>query len=76
LSINHKNTGFDTIDGKQMNPIAVMKRYLENVERSRQLLEEIRAGIANLTDVTNRHLVRLIELTDEAAQEAKRHRGG
>jgi hypothetical protein len=59
-----------------MNPIAVMKRYLENVERSRQLLEEIRAGIANLTDVTNRHLVRLIELTDEAAQEAKRHRGG
>jgi hypothetical protein len=36
------------------------------------MLEEIREGIANLTDVTNRHLVKLIEITEAAAEEAKR----
>jgi hypothetical protein len=42
-----------------MNPIAVLKRYLANVERSRQMLEEIRAG-------------KLIEITELAAADAKR----
>ena len=55
-----------------MNPIAVLRRYFANVERSRQMLEEIREGVANLTDVTNRHLVKLIEIMEPAAEEARR----
>ena len=54
-----------------MNPIATLRRHFANVERSRQLLEEIREGIANLTDVTNRHLVRLTEIMDEATRDEK-----
>jgi hypothetical protein len=54
-----------------MNPIAVLRRHFANVERSRQMLEEIREGIANLTDVTNRHLMRLAEIMAEAANEAR-----
>jgi len=49
-----------------MNPIRALRRHFANVERSRQLLEEIREGIANLTDVTNRHLIKLIEETQLA----------
>jgi hypothetical protein len=55
-----------------MNPIAILKRHFANVERSRQLLEEIRDGIANLTDVTNRHLVKLTETIEVATDEARR----
>ncbi|MGD0429884.1 MAG: hypothetical protein ABSA58_02220 [Acetobacteraceae bacterium] len=54
-----------------MNPLASIRRHFANVERSRQLLEEIREGIANLTDVTNRHLVRLTEIMDEATRDEK-----
>jgi len=54
-----------------MNPLASIRRHFANVERSRQLLEEIREGIANLTDVTNRHLVRLTEIMDEATKDMK-----
>jgi len=50
-----------------MNPIRTLKRHFANVERSTQLLAEIREGIANLTDVTNRHLIKLIEETQTAA---------
>jgi hypothetical protein len=53
-----------------MNPIAALKRHFENVERSRQLLEEIREGVANLTDVTNRHLIKLAELMELAIEQA------
>jgi hypothetical protein len=49
-----------------MNPIAVLRRHFANVERSRQMLEEIREGIANLTDVTNRHLMGLAQIIEEA----------
>jgi hypothetical protein len=49
-----------------MNPIRTLKRHFANVERSTQLLAEIREGIANLTDVTNRHLIKLIEETQLA----------
>ena len=55
-----------------MNPIAVLRRYFANVERSRQMLEEIREGVANLTDVTNRHLVKLIEIMEAASADARR----
>jgi hypothetical protein len=48
-----------------MNPIDSLRRHFANVERSRQLLEEIREGVANLTDVTNRHLIKLQELMQE-----------
>lgn len=49
-----------------MNPIRTLRRHFANVERSTQLLAEIREGIANLTDVTNRHLIKLIEETQQA----------
>jgi hypothetical protein len=49
-----------------MNPIRTLRRHFANVERSAQLLAEIREGIANLTDVTNRHLIKLIEETQLA----------
>ena len=52
-----------------MNPIATLRRHFANVERSRQLLEEIREGVANLTDVTNRHLIKLQELMEQAIGE-------
>ncbi len=55
-----------------MNPLAAIRRHLANVERSRQMLEEIREGLDNLTNVTNRHLVRLVELTEAATMERKR----
>lgn len=55
-----------------MNPILILKRHFANVERSTQLLAEIREGIANLTDVTNRHLIKLIEETQLAAARAER----
>ena len=54
-----------------MNPIRTLKRHFANVERSTQLLAEIREGIANLTDVTNRHLIKLIEETQLAASESE-----
>jgi len=57
-----------------MNPIRTLKQHFANVERSTQLLAEIREGIANLTDVTNRHLIKLIEETQLA--KAQRERGG
>jgi len=55
-----------------MNPLAIIRRYFANVERSRQMLEEIRAGLDNLTEVTNRHLIKLIEIMEEATKETKR----
>jgi len=58
-----------------MNPIRTLKRHFANVERSTQLLAEIREGIANLTDVTNRHLIKLIEETQLAAAPARRADG-
>ena len=54
-----------------MNPIAALRRYFANIERSRQLLEEIREGVANLTDVTNRHLIKLVEIMELAVEETK-----
>jgi hypothetical protein len=54
-----------------MNPIASLRRHFANVERSRQLLEEIREGVANLTDVTNRHLIKLQELMQEAIADSR-----
>jgi hypothetical protein len=53
-----------------MNPVAVLRRHFANVERSRQMLEEIREGVANLTDVTNRHMVKLVDMLERAAAEA------
>jgi hypothetical protein len=55
-----------------MNPVAVIRRHLESAQRSRQMLEEVREGIANQTDVTNRHLMKLTEIMAKAAEEAKR----
>ncbi len=54
-----------------MNPIRTIKRHFANVERSTQLLAEIREGIANLTDVTNRHLIKLIEEAQLAAAKSE-----
>jgi hypothetical protein len=55
-----------------MNPIAAVRRYCANIERSRQILEEIREGIANLTDVTNRRLVKLTEIMEAIKEETNR----
>jgi hypothetical protein len=55
-----------------MNPIVSLRWHFANVERSRQLLEEIREGVANLTDVTNRHLIKLQELMQEAPAQTDR----
>jgi hypothetical protein len=55
-----------------MNPIDSLRRHFANVERSRQLLEEIREGVANLTDVTNRHLIKLQELMQEVITDSMR----
>jgi hypothetical protein len=55
-----------------MNPIDSLRRHFANVARSRQLLEEIREGVANLTDVTNRHLIKLQELMQEVITDSMR----
>ncbi|MGD0429885.1 MAG: FkbM family methyltransferase [Acetobacteraceae bacterium] len=55
-----------------MNPVAAIRRHFATTERSRQMLEEVREGIANQTDVTNRHLARLVDVMAEAVEATKR----
>ena len=53
-----------------MNPIAVLKRHFANVERSRQLLTEIREGVANLAELGDRHLTKLAEVQADKAEKS------
>jgi hypothetical protein len=47
-----------------MRLIATLRQFFMNVERSRHMLEGIMAGVANQTEVINRHMMTLTEIAD------------
>lgn len=62
-----------------MNPIRILKRFFINVDRSAQLLAEIREGVANMTDVMDRRLSKIaseLETQQRSAQPLAGNRGG
>ncbi len=47
-----------------MNLIATLRQFFMNVERSRHMLEGIMEGVANQTELINRHMMTLTEIAD------------